>query len=411
MITATQNFVSIGEALETVRSNVPERRREELPLAQALGGVLTENVTCPEPSPRYTNSAMDGFATRWADVDGACEAKPAVLQVVGESRAGVPFQGVMQSGQAVRISTGAMMPEGADTVVPVEDTSGGETSVSVSSVRAPRQHVRFQGEEFKAGEFSLERGTMLQPSHIALLASVGVATVPVFARPRVSILVTGTELVAHDAEAEPWQIRDSNGPMLASAITSSGGAPIPMKRVEDTLAAVTESISAAAGLSDIVLVSGGVSVGPHDHVKEAAGAAGFVPLLWKVRQKPGKPLFIAKTDGALLFGLPGNPVSAFMCYSYYVHPTLMTLRGRGFSGRTRQGRLAERTDNAGSRGQFLLVALGESDDSLPAVQVLDRQSSYMLTTLAGADGFVLVDAGESREKDDPVDVHLFPWTV
>ena len=256
-------------------------------------------MTAPEPSPRYTNSAMDGYALRWSDVMDAAAENPAVLKVVGESRAGMPFDREVNASEAVRISTGAMLPPGADTVVRVEDTrKPNDGLVEILAVRCQGQDIRYEGEEFCCGDELLCAGTKLSARQLALLATVGHHQVKVFSAPRVAILITGSELASSAArEIKPYQIRDSNSIMLNSALQEAGARVHSCSNVEDELQATINAVSNAVSQEvDFILCSGGISVGDHDHVKEAAEKVGFKELFWRIRQKPGKPLFAAQKN-------------------------------------------------------------------------------------------------------------------
>ncbi|NOX38658.1 MAG: molybdopterin molybdotransferase MoeA [Calditrichaeota bacterium] len=400
-------MITIQEALQIIQKHVPPRRVAEVPLEQAMGRVLAADIHAPEPSPRFTNSAMDGFAVRWVDVQQARPQQPVVLKIVGESQAGFPFAGVVTTGTAVRINTGAVMPVGADTVVPVEDTRVEDEQVWVLSVNKKGQHVRYAGEEFKAGELLLTAGVEITPRHMALLAALGVATVPVYASPEVAILVTGSELVPFQESPAPGQVRESNGLMLRALVSASGGTVVYQAMVPDVLETTQQEIARAAEKADVLIFSGGVSVGPHDHVKEAARAEGFTPIFWRVKQKPGKPLFFAARKETLLFGLPGNPVSAFMGYSYYIHPVLQQMSGREFRWNQRPGRLTSRVANTLDRTIFLRVQLVHTDTGWQVVP-LKKQGSHMLTSIAHADGFVVLEPGVTLEAGAEVTVYIFP---
>ena len=270
-------MISIEEALQIIKSNIPSPVACELPIEKAAGRHLAEDIHAPEPSPRYTNSAMDGYAARWEDICSCSREKPADLEIVGESRAGHPFRGTVEKGQAVRISTGAMPAEGCDTVVRVEDTEERNSRVLIFAVKKKGQDLRRQGEEFQTGDLLLQKRTKISSPQLALLATVGIQTVRVFKPCEVAVLVTGSELVASGREIADHQIRDSNMIMMQSAIAESGGQVTQSLRIVDDEEATREAIAAAK--ADIIICTGGVSVGRHDHVKAAAEANGFTPPL------------------------------------------------------------------------------------------------------------------------------------
>lgn len=402
-------MISIQQALETISAHQPPAETCRMQLAEALERVVAEDIPAPEPLPRYTDSAMDGFAVRWSDFEGGEEGAAVTLSVIGESKAGEPFRAVVQPGEAVRISTGAALPADTDTVVPVEDVEEEEQRISIRSTVHKQQYVRFEGEEIQAGETLLERGTRLTPAGLGLLASIGARTVTVFRPPTTAVIVTGSELVTPDDEIQPWQSRESNGIMLAAAVCQSGGEVTFSEHCGDRLEATRRAIASAFQAARILLISGGVSVGPHDLVKQAAQEEGFETLFWKVRQKPGKPLFFARKADRLLFGLPGNPVSALNCYVYYVHPVLQKMQEREFNWDILTGTLAEEVENRGERSLFLRVQIIERDDGMMRVIPLKKQGAHMLTSMTLADGFLLLDAGQKLHEDEEVPVHLYPW--
>lgn len=399
-------MISIAEAKKIIEENLPPKRTASLLLEEAFRKVLAEDVFAPEPSPRYTNSAMDGFGVRWEDVAEVATGKSVELQLVGESSAGNPFRGKCSAGEAIRISTGAMLPDGADTVIPQEDTEIEDTHVKILKVTKQFQNVRFEGEEFREGALLLKKGCVLQPAQIGLLASLGISSLPVFKPPQVSIIVTGSELVPVDSKIEPWQIRDSNSLMLKLAVMEAGGEIVLVQHVGDDPQKTRDVLQKAARQSDILIFSGGVSVGPHDFVKEAAGENGFKTLFWKVRQKPGKPLFFAKKNDTLLFGLPGNPVSAYMCYLYYIKPVIEYLYGRENPAATINGQLAETLQNHTGRDQLFRVWVEKEKEEV-IVHPVKKQGSHMLSSLTRADGFILLKSNSELEKGRDVEVILF----
>lgn len=402
-------MISVNEALAILQKNIPAPRIITISLDDAVGKRLAEDIPAPEPAPRYTSSAMDGYAVRWADVATVSEQQPVTLKIAGESQAGVPYSTALALGEAVRISTGAVVPAGADTVVRVEDCIEEEESVQILACRQEGQDVRHAGEEFGAGTMLVRKGQVLHARQVALLAAVGVAQLRVYDAPKVSLLITGTELAHHgDGEIKPFQVRDSNTPMLRSAIVEAGGLVISCIHVEDSLEATAAAMrEALAQESDILLCSGGVSVGRHDHVKDAAANVGMEELFWKIRQKPGKPLFVARKGSTLLFGLPGNPVSAFMCYSNYVVPTLTAMQGVSYLQKTVSARAEVRIENPGKRTLFVRVQMTDEPHAVPTVVPLSRQGSHMLSSIVEADGYTVIEPGCSVQEGDLVDVVVF----
>ncbi|WP_419176634.1 gephyrin-like molybdotransferase Glp [Desulfosediminicola sp.] len=402
-------MISVPEALSLLRENLPEPKVVYVPVEEALGRRLAEDITSPEPSPRYTSSAMDGYAARWQDVQNVSESNPARLKLAGESQAGVPYEGVVAIGEAVRISTGAMLPDGADTVIRVEDTSEQGDVVQIMACRKQGQDVRYAGEEFIAGTVIMAHGLVVTARQVALLSAVGAHQVPVYDTPRVSLFITGTELAHHgDGDIKPYQVRDSNAPMLKCAVREAGGTLVNCMHVEDDLETTVNSMAEALEhKSDIILCSGGVSVGRHDHVKEAAERVGFQQLFWKIRQKPGKPLFVAKKGRTLLFGLPGNPVSAFMCFQNYVIPSLAALQGVDYLKKSLSARAEVAIENSGSRTDFIRVTIRDEPNTVPTVKPIPQQGSHMLTSIVKADGYIVVEPKTTLQPDDLIEVFRF----
>lgn len=386
-------MITIDEAIQKIQSVLPTPKVEDLEISLAAGRVLAENITAAEPAPLFTNSAMDGFAVRWSDVEMVTESNPVQLKISGESQAGIPMSGELETGFAARISTGARLMNGADTIIPIELINESEDSIEVLKVGRQYQHIRYQGEEFKTGDLLLNKNTVLNPPQLALLASQGISTVPVYKTPDIAIIATGSELVHYTETPQDGQIRDSNRLMLSSAVHSSGGIAAFTMQVGDNYDATVESIHRAAAECDILLFSGGVSVGPHDLVKKAAMECGFEEVFWRIKQKPGKPLFFARKGNTLFFGLPGNPVSSYMSYMMYVHPVIRHLCGNTFSQPGFEAVVAEEIRNTMDRAHLMRVSIMQEPGKKPQIKALKRQGSHMLTSISAAAGFIRVDAG------------------
>jgi molybdopterin molybdotransferase len=403
-------MLTIEQAVEIIRENVVVLGCEEVALHEGLGRVLAGDFLAPEPSPRFDNSAMDGFAVRFADLAGAGPDTPVALKLIGESRAGVVFSGQAEAGACIRISTGAALPEGFDTVVRVEDTdTDGEHGVLIKTVSGQGKDVRFRGEEYQAGECLLGKGVLLSARRLAILAAAGAARVTVFRRPRVALLVTGSELAPLGEKPGPGQIRDSNRFMLGGAVSEAGGELVHDARAGDDLAETVRAIEQGlASAPDLVLCAGGVSVGPHDHVKEAVARAGFTELFWRVKQKPGKPLFFAKKGQTLFCGLPGNPVSAYICFCHYLRPLLAAMSGRPWGYQTISAVAAEDISNRGRRPNLVRVSCGDDPDGCPQARTVGRQGSHMISSLASADGYLLVEPETVIKAGARIKVTLLP---
>src|SRR5436190_16386078 len=316
-------LITVDEARDRVLAAVRPLAGERVPVEQALGRVLAEELVADLDLPPFDSSAMDGFAL----VAGPeCE-----LPVVGESQAGAPFDGVLQAGQAVRTSTGAVIPEGADTVVPVERVEVDGDRVRVPATQAGA-HVRGAGEDLHRGDVVLRAGSEIGPAEAGVLAALGRADVEVARRPRVALVATGDELVAAGTPLAPGQIYDSNAAAVGALAVRAGAHLNGRRRIEDTSRGTVDGIAAAADGADVVCITGGVSVGPHDHVKPALRELGFEELLWGVKLKPGKPFWFGVRDGQYAFGLPGNPVSAMVTFVLFARPALRALQGADPSG-------------------------------------------------------------------------------
>lgn len=374
---------AICKVLETVRA-LPA---VEIPLGQAGGHVLAETVYARWDLPPADNSAMDGFAFAFADQPQGAE-----LVVVGSAFAGHPLERTLRTDEAVQITTGAPLPPGADTVIPLEDVEEQAGRIRLLKKPQARQHVREQGEEFHTHEELLLPGTELCSGEIALLASAGITQVKVQPRPRVALLSTGDELVELGELPGPGQIINSNLHLLSARLRELGCEPIPLGIGRDTPEALEETIQ--AGLrADLLLSTGGVSVGEKDYVQETLNRLGFERSFWKVAIKPGKPILFGQLAGTPVFGLPGNPAASAATFELFVRPALRLLAGHNDPLPPHlRGILAEDLRGGGKRQAFLWCRVDEEDGRY-RVTPSHRQGSGQNRSLAGACALLPVAIG------------------
>ena len=392
------DLITIDEARRRVLTAVTRLGDEPVALREALGRVLSEDLSSPLPVPPFDSSAMDGFAV---------VAGPATeLSVVGEARAGHPYGGAVEAGQAVRISTGAVLPEGADAVVPVERTTAVKEAVSVPSAE-PGENVRRAGEDIPLNAVVLQAGTQLGPAELGVAASVGRAELRCASKPRVAVLVTGDELTEPGAALAPGGIYSSNAYALSAQVERAGGEVIEPITVPDDRGGTRAALEQALDSADVVVVSGGVSVGPHDHVKPALRDLGVEERFWGVRLRPGKPTWFGVRGETLAFGLPGNPVSAMVTFQLFARPALAALQGAAPDARRVTARLESPIPRNPQREQAIRVNLLQSQDGLDAAPTKGAQGSHVLTSMIGADGLALIAPGEGDARaGDRVEVEL-----
>jgi molybdopterin molybdotransferase len=330
---------------------------------------------------------MDGFAV----LAGPAGRR---LRIVGESRAGHPAAERVEEGTAVRISTGAAMPAGADGIAPVEVVTVDGDHVTIEADVAPGRHVRGPGEDLKAGALVLPEGTRLGPAELGVAVGAGAATVTVGTRPTVAVLCTGDELRPPGAELGPGEIHNSNAVALAGLAARAGAEVVAAERVEDTREATRAALNDALERADVLLLSGGVSVGPHDHVRPALADLGVEERFWRVNLQPGKPTWFGTREDRLVFGLPGNPVSALVTFTLFARPALLALQGGRDDADLGEAELGvpwRRHD----REQALRVRLERRDGRLVAVPN-GPQGSHVLSSMVGADALAIVPPGDGE---------------
>jgi molybdopterin molybdotransferase len=384
----TRPMITVTEARDRVLASLVPLASEPVTFDDALGRVLAEDLSAAGDVPPFPSSAMDGYAV----IAGSAGR---TLTIVGESRAGSPASHELRNGEAIRISTGAAVPPGANAVIPQEDVVGnGGSAIETGAETAPGDNIRGPGEDMRARTTVLSAGTVLSPVALGAAVAAGVSAVIVARRPRVTVLCTGDELRAPGEPLGPGEIHNSNAPMLSGLATLAGALTALAQRLPDDPAATEAGIAAALERSDIVIITGGVSVGPHDHVKPALSALGVQERFWSVALQPGKPTwFGALPDGPLVFGLPGNPVSAVVTFSLFVTPALARLQGAPEPRPPRpDARLGTDVRRNSTREQAIRVRL--QDDGAGALAFPNgAQGSHILTSLLGADALAMIPAG------------------
>ncbi len=400
-------YYSVSEAQSCILAHLAARHSETIALHDAPGRVLAEDVTANRNHPPYNVSAMDGYALRFADIASATQASPAVLTVVDDIRAGqMPTIRVLP-GKAARIMTGAPVPPGADTVVRVEDTEQHGSDVHILVPPKLGANIRPLGENLRDGEVVLTAGTEITPGVLAILAMVKKKQVSVYARPRVAIVSTGDELEGIDEPVDENKIPDANSHALFAQCKALGIKPVLLGIARDNPIELKAKL--AAGLEyDVLLASGGVSVGHHDFVRPVLDTLGITMHFWRVAMRPGHPLaFGTSADGCAVFGLPGNPVSSMVCFEQFVAPALRKMMGhRTLFRRTITARLAHDVPDRAGRMHFVRATLQHNADGYLASST-GTQGSGVLMSMAQAEGFIVVPAAcEALQAGDEVVVQL-----
>ena len=398
--------ISVNEAVRTILEQISPLPGEEVPILQAGGRVLCEDVRARRSVPPFANSAMDGFAVRWQDVAHAAEFPPVTLKLVEAVAAGYVAKRRVSEGVAIKVMTGTPIPVGADTVMRVEHTESHGEHVLIKAVDGPGSHVRQAGEDIQKGELALEKGKLLAPADIGLLASIGKSRVRIFRRPRVAVISTGDELLDVRDSPRPGKIVNSNGYTLAAAIQEIGAAPVSFGIVRDKRKSLVAALKRAARC-DAVMTSGGISVGDYDLVKEALGEAGARIEFWKVAQKPGHPLAFGRLRNKPVFGLPGNPVSSAVSFLLYVRPALLKMMGhRNLFLPVIQATLEHEIKKSRGVKEFIRCRI-RTDNGRSFVSSTGAQGAGVLRSLAMAQGLIVASEEQTQlEKGSEVPVIL-----
>ena len=397
-----RNMVTVNEAKQRIIVNTTTLPSVQMPLAEAVGSYLAEDVIAPIALPPFRQSSMDGYAVVHSDITES----GTILRLAGESKAGQADLPVVGAGTAVRIFTGAPVPEGATAVVMQENTSVVAGSVQIHEFPvAEGKNVRRAGQQIALGAVALHAGTLISPGAVGFLKGMNVNEVMVHSKPRVGLLVTGDELLKAGEALVPGKIYESNSEMLKTALAQAGIGEVSISYASDELDTTIVALEALLDQHDVILASGGISVGDYDFVGKALEALGAETIFYKVKQKPGKPLLFAKKGEKLIFALPGNPASSLVCYYEYVQPALRKIMGsrEPFLRSVRLPlRHAYRFD--GERDEFLKARV-EGED----VVSLDGQESFVIGSFAIANAIIYLPVGQNRvEAGELVEVHLLP---
>ncbi len=395
-----EKLIEYSEAERLVLESTPRLPVEEVSLGEALGLALARDLQATTDSPPFDNSAVDGFAIRSADAEVG-----RVFPVVDEAPAGRPAENRVGEGEAIKIFTGGVIPDGADAVVMVENTSGWGEEFELKKVPAPGNNIRDAGEDTRKGDVILREGTEIGAPEIAVAATQGYGALPVYRRPRVVVLSTGTELVEPGTrELSPGEIFDSNSYAIVAAAREAGAEARRLYAASDEAEALRAAIEEALETADVVVTSGGVSVGEKDLVKSTMLDLGVEQVFWGVKFKPGKPLFYGTRGETRLFGLPGNPVSAMVCFDLFVRPALMAMMGREDRRRPRVDVYFERDIvNKFGRLHAMRVSLARTERGWLAESV-GAQGSGLVSSLTKADALALIGpAAEGIPAGEPVE--------
>jgi molybdopterin molybdotransferase len=381
-----EKYLQVSEAQRVVLESVATMGAEQVKLEQSLGRVLAEEVRANRDQPPFDISAMDGYALRSADLASV----PAILEIIEDIKAGDLPSKTLVPGQCARIMTGAPMPQGADAVIRVEDTEAKpDNQVQINQPVKPGNDIRRLGENMRNGEVVLAPGTAITPGVIGVLATVKRAQVQVYRRPRVAILSTGNELEGLDEPVDPNKIPNSNSYALMGQVQALGIEPVLLGIARDDPEELARYLK--RGLEyDVLLVSGGTSVGVHDYVRPTIEALGVQMLFWRVSMKPGHPVAFGKIGAKIIFGLPGNPVSSMVCFEQFVAPALRRMMGHARTyRRTVEARMTHNVKHQPGRTEFIRVLLAKEPGGYAATST-GAQGSGMLLSMARADGLAVV---------------------
>ncbi|GAB6267436.1 MAG: molybdopterin molybdotransferase MoeA [Smithella sp.] len=399
-------MISVEEALKTILINFRPLGLEKINILDGRGRVIGEDILASRNIPSANNSAMDGYAVRHIDTKGAARDKPLKLKIIEDIPAGKVALKKINKGEAARIMTGAVIPEGADAVVRQEDTLKDGKTVIIYTSAKKADHIRFAGEDVRKSELVMKKGSALRPADIGMLAALGKAFVSAYQKPRVAIMSTGDELVDIEIDPPPGKIVNSNSYSLAAQVLECGAIPIMLGISKDKKSDLEETFKTAMH-ADLIISSGGVSVGDFDFVKNVMGEIGNAMHFWQVAMRPGKPLAFGAIEGVPLFGLPGNPVSAMVSFEQFVRPSLLKMQGyKNIFRQTIKAICAEDFQKQAGFKHFIRAVVKKGKNKY-VVTTTGDQGSGILKSMVTANGLIVMGENETRiEKGTEVTVQL-----
>lgn len=402
-------MVTIEEAIHLIKENLPEKKVELRATYSCNDFILAEDVYAQYPSPYFDNSAMDGYALSIEDTELLINAfEPKIFEVIGTSQAGIPFLSKIPMGKCIQVNTGAKIPENTGAIVPIEDIVFiNHNMIKIKQPIKKFQHIRRKGEEFKENTLLLKKNTKLNPRNIALLLQAGKFEIFVYKKPKIVIITTGNELIPYnenleEQDIEKGKIIDINSYILETILKEKGYEIKLFNNVKDIENEIYETIQKNINF-DFFLLTGGVSVGPYDFVKKDVEKAGFKTIFWKIKQKPGKPIYFAKKENKVLFALPGNPVSSFINFQHYVLPAIHYYEEEIWNYKNILLKSHSEILNEQNRDAFFTIRILDNE----YFEIAPNQGSHKISSIAYSDGYIIVPAGKKIHRDQTYPCYLW----
>lgn len=395
-------MISVQKGLELIIDNIHGERIKDIPPIKALGNVIAEDIISPDKLPRFSQSAMDGYAIRSDDL---VKSGTTWLKIAGEVFPGYSIDNLyLNHGEAFEVGTGSPIPNGADAVIIHEDTNVKDDFIEFNYQVKRGDNIRIAGNDIMTGEIVAKKGDVVTPAMIGLFGALGIISIKVFMPPDIGIIVTGSELVSPEQIPGNYRIRDSNSWILTALLNTMNIPPLFTKRLPDTLDAVYNFLNSLKNLPDMVIVTGGVSVGGHDYVKKELEKFGINKLFWRVSQKPGKPMYAGIKGETVFFGLPGNPAAVLTCFYVYISSAIRRYMGRSSCLLPSVDAVLDRT----VKGDTVRTCLPHAIYRDGKIKVLDKQDSHMLVSFAIANALVVLEPRETGmyQKGESVKIWL-----